>query len=84
MRRYTTTALENRLERRLLDWRKLAEAYRLAQHECEPSERGWQLNKGIAETIDRLASEVRSDLSAARVISRSQYQPKMFDDPVRP
>lgn len=85
MRRYTTTALENRLERRLLDWRKLAEAYRLAQLDCEPSQDEWQLNKENADRLEQCASELRSDLSAARVISRSQFQPKMFEDePVRP
>lgn len=70
-----TTALENRLERRLLDWRKLAAAYRLAQHECEPSEEEWQLNKENADMLERLSAEIREDLAAARAIKRSQYDP---------
>ena len=69
------TALENRLERRVRDWRKQAAAYRLAQHDCEPSEDEWHLNKENADTLERCASELASDLSAGRVFRRSQYAP---------
>jgi len=71
------TALENRLERRLRDWRKLAATYRQAQLDCEPSEQEWQLNKENADMIERLAGELSSDLSAGRAIRRSQYEPKL-------
>ena len=69
------TALENRLERRVRDWRKQAAAYRLAQHDCEPSEDEWHLNKENADRLERCASELASDLSAGRVFRRSQYAP---------
>ena len=69
------TALENRLERRVRDWRKQAAAYRLAQLDCEPSAEEWHLNKENAETLERCASELASDLSAGRVFRRSQYAP---------
>ena len=77
--------LENRLERRVRDWRKQSAAYRLAQHDCEPSEEEWRLNKENADTLERCASELASDLSAGRVFRRSQYQPKLFteDDELR-
>ena len=80
-----TTELEKRLERRLSGWQKQAAAYRLAQLDCEPSEEEWLLNKENADRLEQCASELRSDLSAARLISRSQFQPKMFeDDQLRP
>ena len=69
------TELEKRLERRVRDWRKLAASYRLAQHDCEPSEEEWHLNKENAETLERCASELASDLSAGRVFRRSQFAP---------
>jgi hypothetical protein len=69
------TELEKRLERRVRDWRKQSAAYRLAQHDCEPSEEEWELNKGSAEMLERCASELASDLSAGRVFRRSQYAP---------
>jgi hypothetical protein len=69
------TELEKRLERRVRDWRRLAEAYRLAQLDCEPSEQEWWLNKENVETLERCASELASDLSAGRVFRRSQYEP---------
>ena len=72
-----TVELEKRLERRAREWRKQAEAYRLAQHECEPSEEEWRLNKENADTLERCASELSEDLSAARAIRRSQYEPKL-------
>lgn len=71
-----TTELEKRLERRLARWRVQAEAYRLAQRECEPSEEEWTLNKENADMLERLSAEIREDLAAARAISRSQYEPK--------
>ena len=79
------TALERRLERRVREWRKLAATYRLAQHDCEPSEQEWDLNKENADMLERCASELSSDLSAGRVFRRSQYQPKLFteDDELR-
>ena len=73
------TELENRLERRLHEWRKLAESYRRAQLDCEPSEEEWQLNKENADMIERLSAEIREDLAAAKAIKRSQFQPKLFD-----
>jgi len=81
------TELEKRLEKRVREWRKQAEAYRLAQHDCEPSEEEWHLNRENADTLERCASELASDLSAARVFRRSQYSPRNlvdpgFDDPV--
>lgn len=79
-----TTALENRLERRLLEWRRLAKGYRQAQLEREPSEEEWLLNREIADMIERLSGEISEDLAAARAIKRSQFEPKLFDDePVR-
>lgn len=72
------TELEKRLERRLSGWRKRAEAYRLAQRECEPSEQEWQLNKENADMLERLSSEIREDLAAAKAIKRSQYEPKQL------
>ena len=72
------TELEKRLERRVAGWRKQAAAYRLAQHDCEPSEQEWQLNKENADRLEQCASEASSDLSAARVIRRSQYAPNLF------
>ena len=74
-----TTALENRLERRLLDWRRLAATYRAAQLDCEPSEPEWDLNKENADMLERLSAEIREDLAAAKAIERSQFEPKMFD-----
>jgi len=81
------TELEKRLEKRVREWRKQAEAYRLAQHDCEPSEEEWHLNRENADTLERCASELASDLSAGRVFRRSQYSPRNlvdpgFDDPV--
>lgn len=70
-----TTALENRLEKRLGEWRKLAKRYRCAQNECDEQSDEWHLNKENAEMIDRLAAEIREDLSAARAISRSMFGP---------
>lgn len=69
-------ALENRLEKRLRDWRKLAEAYRRAQLDCEPSEEEWTLNLENAEMIERLMAEIREDLAAARAIKRSLFAPR--------
>ena len=71
------TELEKRLERRLLDWEKLVVAYRLAQCDCEPNGEEWQLNKENADRLERCASELRSDLSAAKAIRRSQYEPRL-------
>jgi len=73
------TALENRLERRLYEWRKIAKAFRYAQNEREPSEEEWELNRAWAEAIERCASELGSDLAAARAIKRSQYEPKFSE-----
>lgn len=70
------TELEKRLEKRVREWRKQAAAYRLAQHDCEPSEEEWHLNKENADTLERCASEASSDLSAGRAIRKSQYEPK--------
>ena len=71
------TELEKRLERRLREWRKQAAAYRLAQLDCEPSEQEWQLNKENADKLERCASEIGEDLSAARLFRRSQYAPRL-------
>ena len=71
------TAIENRLERRLREWQKLANTYRLAQHDCEPSEPEWQLNKESADTLERCISELGGYLSEARAIRRSQYEPRL-------
>ena len=70
-----TTALENRLERRLRDWRRQAAAYRAAQHDCEPSQAEWDLNKENADSLERCVSELSEDLSAGRAIRKSQYAP---------
>ena len=69
----TQTVLENRVERRVREWQKLAQSYRRAQLDCEPSEQEWQLNKENADMIERLAAELREDLAAAKAVSRSQY-----------
>ena len=82
--RHAPTDLEKRLERRVAGWLRQAAAYRLAQQECRAQSEEWSLNKENADRLEQCASELRSDLSAARLISRSQYQPKMFDEPVRP
>ena len=71
------TAIEYRLAKRLREWEKLASAYRLAQHDCEPSEAEWHLNKENADMLERCASEIGGDLSAAKAIRRSQYEPKL-------
>ena len=71
------TELEKRLERRLREWRKQAAAYRLAQHDCEPSEQEWQLNKENADRLERCVSELGGDLSAAKAIKRSQFEPRL-------
>lgn len=71
----TGKVLESRLERRLQSWRRLSNAYRTAQHDCEPSEQEWLLNKENADMLERLSSEIREDLAAARAIKRSQYEP---------
>jgi hypothetical protein len=68
-----TTALEDRLEKRLREWRRLAATYRAAQLDCEPSEQEWDLNRENADMLERLSGEIREDLSAARAIKRSQY-----------
>jgi hypothetical protein len=70
------TELEKRLEKRVREWRKQAGAYRLAQQDCEPSEEEWHLNRENADTLERCASELASDLSAGRVFRRSQFEPK--------
>lgn len=69
------TVLESRIQRRLHEWRRLAESYRRAQRDCEPSEPGWQLNKESADTIERLSAELREDWAASKAIKRSQYEP---------
>ena len=69
------TELEKRLEKRVREWRKQAAAYRAAQLDCEPSEQEWDLNKENADTLERCASELASDLSAGRLFRRSQYAP---------
>ena len=71
------TTLETRLARRLSGWRKQAEAYRLAQRECEPSEEEWRLNKENADMLERLLAEIREDIAASKAISRSQYEPRL-------
>lgn len=55
--------LEDRLEKRLLEWRKLANAYRDAQHDREPSEDEWLLNRELAELIERCISELAADMT---------------------
>ena len=72
------TDLEKRLEKRVAGWLKQAASYRLAQLDCEPSEEEWRLNKENADRLEQCASEAHSDLSAARAISRSQYQPRLL------
>ena len=78
--RHVPTALENRLERRLLDWLRQAAAYRLAQQECRAQSEEWSLNKENADRLEQCASEARSDLSAARAIRRSQYESNLLAD----
>lgn len=73
------TELEKRLERRVGGWLKQAAAYRLAQQECRAPSEEWSLNKENADRLEQCASEARSDLSAAKAIKRSQYQPKLFN-----
>ena len=74
------TELEKRLERRLSGWRRRAEAYRLAQRDCEPSEEEWTLNKENADMLESLSAEIREDLAAARAIKRSQYESNLLAD----
>lgn len=71
--RHAPTDLEKRLERRVAGWLRQAAAYRTAQLDCEPSEQEWDLNRENADMLERLASEIREDMSAARAIKRSQY-----------
>jgi hypothetical protein len=73
------TELEKRLEKRLRQWRRLAETYRDAQHEREPSEEEWELNRAWADAFERCASELGTDLSAAKAIKRSQYEPRFSE-----
>lgn len=70
-----TTELHKRLERRLREWRKLRDTYRLAQHDCEPNECEWCLNKENADMIDRLMAEIREDIAAAGAFKRSPFAP---------
>ena len=70
------TTLENRLEKRVREWQRLAASYRAAQLDCEPSEQEWDLNKENADRLEQCASELASDLSAGRVFRLSQYEPK--------
>lgn len=68
-------SLENRLEKRVRDWERLAKAFRLAKEEREPSQEEWRLNATSEEAYERCASEIREDLAAARTIRRSPYAP---------
>ena len=70
------TTLENRLEKRVREWQRLAASYRAAQLDCEPSEQEWDLNRENADRLEQCASELASDLSAGRVFRRSQFEPK--------
>lgn len=55
--------LEERLQRRLGEWRKLARRYRIAQDGCDVNTDEWWLNKENAEMIDRLSAELAGDLA---------------------
>ena len=78
--RHAPTDLEKRLERRVGGWLRQAAAYRLAQQECRAQSEEWSLNKENADRLQRCASEVRSDLSATRAVSRSQYAMVFYGD----
>ena len=73
------TDLEKRLERRVAGWLKQAAAYRLAQQECRAPSEEWSLNKENADRLEQCASEAAQRPVGGKAISRSQYQPKMFD-----
>jgi hypothetical protein len=54
--------LEERLIRRLQEWRKLARRYRVAQDECEDQSDEWHLNKENKEMLYRCIDELAADL----------------------
>lgn len=56
--------LEERLQRRLREWQKLARRYRIAQDGCDVDSDEWWLNKENVEMIERLSAELAGDLAA--------------------
>lgn len=57
------TTLEERLQSRLREWRKLARRYRIAQAECEKWSEEWYLNEENAVMIERLSAELVEDVA---------------------
>jgi len=74
--------LEERLQRRLKEWRKMAQTFRDAERECDEreieareddneklaQEEAWEaeLNKAWAEALERCAGNLADDLAAPR------------------
>jgi hypothetical protein len=55
--------LEDKLHARLVRWRKLAKTYREAQHDREPSEDEWLLNKELADLAERFVDDLVEDIA---------------------
>ena len=64
--------LEERLIRRLQEWRKLAIRYRVAQDECEDQSDEWHLNKENKEMLYRCIDELAADLGARNEAQRRE------------
>lgn len=64
--------LEERLIRRLQEWRKLARRYRVAQDECEDQSDEWHLNKENKEMLYRCIDELAADLGARNEAQRRE------------
>lgn len=67
--------LEHRLERMLRQWGRLARRYRIAQADCDARSEEWWLNKENAEMIERLAGEVRAELTLNELTPKPSPKP---------
>lgn len=74
--------LEERLQRRLREWQKLARRYRIAQDECDVDTEEWWLNKENVEMIERLSAELASDLAATNTRLATFERPPIAVAPV--
>lgn len=59
--------LEERLQKRLREWRKMAAAFRDAQAECDPSEEEYALNSNCAEMLERCVESLAEDLERSKL-----------------
>jgi len=83
--------LEQRLQRRLQEWRKMAQTYREAERECDEreitarqdedekaaKESAWEaeLNKAWAEALERCVENLAADLAARNSPTASTLRP---------